>query len=77
MRTNASSSTAMEVVSDGGSGSSEVIVVRLGGGKCFHRLTRGVAVKFQRDNPKRVLRMKLSDALKTSLKPCSQCGPEK
>ena len=77
VRTNASSSTAMEVVSDGGSGSSEVIVVRLGGGKCFHRLTCGMAVKFQRDNPKRVLRMKLSDALKTSLKPCSQCGPEK
>ena len=38
------------VVSDGGSGSSEVIVVRLGGGKCFHRLTCGVAVKLNSFN---------------------------
>ena len=72
--TSSSSSTAMEVVSGG---DPEPIVVRLGGGKCFHRLARGMAVKFQKDSPKKMLRMKLCDALKTSLKPCKQCGPEK
>ena len=53
------------------------MVVRLGGGKCFHRPTCGMAVRFIKDNPSKVLYLDLDRALKTTLAPCKQCGPEK